>query len=321
VARRRRRAHRSKLAIVTAALAAVALLTVMTHAMSDDDAAPFTAVTRHAASHVRAHLPARSPYGVAPAKTQLQITLRKPLKSGLVFNVRTGQVLWGRNPGEVVPIASLTKIMTALIVVAHARPDAEVPITKTAVKFTGSGVGMLPVHKDVKLLTLLYGLLLPSGNDAAVALAQYIGGTQGNFIAMMNHEARKLHLSCTHFTTVSGVVDQGNHSCAEDLALLTHKLLQNRLLARIVSSGSAVEPLPIKGGKVWLYNNNPLIRAAYPGIDGVKTGYTTLAGMCLVATAKRGHHWVGAILLHSWNWEAQGETLLDAAFAALRARA
>jgi D-alanyl-D-alanine carboxypeptidase (penicillin-binding protein 5/6) len=77
--------------------------------------------------------------------------------------------------------------------------------------------------------------------------------------------------------------------------------------------------LPIKGGKVYLYNNNPLIRAGYPGIDGVKTGYTTLAGECLVATAKRHHHWLGVVLLHSANWEAQAETLLDAGFSAVGA--
>jgi D-alanyl-D-alanine carboxypeptidase (penicillin-binding protein 5/6) len=188
------------------------------------------------------------------------------------------------------------------------------------VKFTGSGVGLLPVHKDVKLLTLLYGLLLPSGNDAAVALAQYVSGSQARFIGLMNAEARKLHLSCTHFTTVSGVVDQGNHSCAPDLALIAHEVLKNRLLAKIVASSMAVEPLPIKTGRVWLYNNNPLIQARYPGIDGVKTGYTTLAGECLVATARRGRHWLGVVLLHSGNWESQGEALLDAGFAAVRSR-
>ena len=228
-----------------------------------------------------------------------------------MFDVRTGHVLWQRDPSEIVPIASLTKMMTALVVVARARPDAMVPITRTAVQFTGSGIGLLPVHKDVKLLTLLYGLLLPSGNDAAVALAQYVSGTQARFISLMNAEARKLHLSCTHFTTVSGVIDHGNHSCAPDLALLAHELLKNRLLAKIVASGSAVEPLPIKTGKVWLYNNNPLIRTGYPGIDGVKTGYTTLAGECLVATAKRHHHWLGVVLLHSADWDAQAEALLE----------
>jgi D-alanyl-D-alanine carboxypeptidase len=300
-------------------LAAVALLTLMARGMSDDHPAPLQAAAPKTVVH--RHAPQRSAYGIAPARTQLQVKLKLPLKSGEVFDVRTGHVLWARNPGEIVPIASLTKMMTALVVVAHARDDATVPISRTAVKFTGSGIGMLPVHKDVKLLTLLYGLLLPSGNDAAVALAQYVSGSQARFIGLMNAEARKLHLSCTHFTTVSGVIDQGNHSCAPDLALLAHQVLKNRLLARIVASSSAVEPLPIKSGRVWLYNNNPLIRADYPGVDGVKTGYTTLAGECLVATAKRHHHWLGVVLLHSGNWEAQAEALLNAGFAAVSGRA
>jgi D-alanyl-D-alanine carboxypeptidase len=313
-AKRRRRRHRARLGAAIAALAVAALLAVMASGMSDTT----TVISPAAAKATATSKPARSPYGIAPAAHQIQVKLRLALRSGLLFDVRTGHVIWARRPADVMPIASLTKMMTALVVVAHAHADSEVPISKAAVRFTGSGMGVLPVHKQVKLLTLLYGLLLPSGNDAAVALAQYVGGNEDRFIAIMNREARKLQLTCTHFTTVSGVIDQGNHSCAEDLALIAHQLLSNRLLAKIVKTSSAVEPLPIKGGKVWLYNNNPLIRAGYPGIDGVKTGYTTLAGECLVATARRGGHWLGVVLLHSANWEAQAETLLNAGFESLR---
>ena len=99
-------------------------------------------------------------------------------------------MLWERNPTSVVPIASLTKMMTALVVVAHARTTDRVLITRAAVHFSGSGVGLLPLGKRVPLLALLYGLLLPSGNDAAIALAQHVAGTQARFIAMMNARAR-----------------------------------------------------------------------------------------------------------------------------------
>ncbi len=85
-------------------------------------------------------------------------------------------------------------------------------------------------------------------------------------------------LRCTHFTTVSGVVDRGNHSCATDLALIAHAVLEQPLLRRIVASPSAILPFPIKGGKLYLYNNNPLMYLGYPGIDGVKTGYTSRPG-------------------------------------------
>lgn len=267
--------------------------------------------------HAAPRIPSRPDYGwqLAPPAQQLAVKLKLPLVSGLVFDVRTGRVIWQRNPARVLPIASLTKMMTALVVVAHARPNARVLITRQAVHFSGSGVGLLPLGKRVSLLSLLYGLLLPSGNDAAIALAQHVAGTQNRFIALMNREARQLGLRCTRFTTVSGIVDRGNQSCASDLAVLAHRVLENPLLARIVGSRSAILPFPIKGRKLYLYNNNPLLVLGYPGTDGVKTGYTTAAGLCLVATVRRGARWYGVVLLHSANIYLQAQTLLNAAFA------
>jgi D-alanyl-D-alanine carboxypeptidase len=133
----------------------------------------------------------------------------------------------------------------------------------------------------------------------------------------MNGEAAKLGLRCTRYDTVSGIVDSGNYSCAPDLAIVAHAVLRNRLLRRIVASRDAVLPFPIKGHKLWLYNNNPLLRLGYPGADGVKTGYTTLAGPCLVATARRGRTWLGVVLLHSADPPGQAITLLNAGFRAI----
>ena len=267
--------------------------------------------------HPVARTPPRPTYGwrLASPAQRLTVKLKLPLVSGVVFDVHTGDVLWQRNPARVLPIASLTKMMTALIVVKRSRPSDRVLITPQAVHFSGSGVGLLPLGKRVSLLSLLYGLLLPSGNDAAIALAQHVAGTQNRFIALMNSEARQLGLRCTHFTTVSGLVDRANHSCASDLALLAHRVLENPLLARIVGSRSAILRFPIKGGKLYLYNNNPLLLLRYPGADGVKTGYTAAAGTCLVATARRGRAWYGVVLLHSANISLQAQTLLNAAFA------
>jgi D-alanyl-D-alanine carboxypeptidase len=101
--------------------------------------------------------------------------------------------------------------------------------------------------------------------------------------------------------------------------VITHELLAQPLLARIVASRSAILPFPIKGGKLYLYNNNPLLIVRYPGADGVKTGYTTASGPCLVAAARRGGHWLGVVLLHSVNPLGQAERLLNAGFAKLRA--
>ncbi len=252
---------------------------------------------------------------LAPPAQRVSVRLKLPLTSGLLFNVRTGQVLWRRNQDRVLPIASLTKMMTALLVVARTRPSAPVMVTRQAVHFSGSGVGLLPLGKHVSALSLLYGLLLPSGNDAAIALAQHVSGTQAKFVALMNQTAKSWGLRCTHYASPSGIIDQQNHSCVADLAFLAHRMLVQPLLSRIVASRSAILPFPIKGGKLYLYNNNPLLVEGYPGTDGVKTGFTTAAGPCLIATARRGKAWFGVVLLHSANIALQAETLLNAAFA------
>jgi D-alanyl-D-alanine carboxypeptidase len=257
-------------------------------------------------------------YGRTLAATQIHPRVQGSLRSGLLFDVRTGRVLWERRPDARAPIASLTKMMTALVVVAHSKRDARVLITRQAVHFSGSGVGELPLGKHVPVLALLYGLLLPSGNDAAIALAQNVAGTRGAFISMMNTRAQELGLRCTHFSTVSGIVDARNYSCTPDLAILAHAVLVQPTLGRIVAASTAELRFPIRGGKLWLVNNNPLLRIRYPGTDGVKTGYTTAAGPCLVVAARRGHDWLGAVLLHSSNPGAQAIQLLNDGFAALR---
>ena len=279
-----------------------------------------TKVAAHRRVTAVQQIPVRSRYGIAPAPAseQVHVAFKAPPRGGLLFDVNTGEVMWQHDPQRVLPIASLTKMMTALVVVGHSRPADRVLITPQAVHFTGSGVGLLPLHKRVAELALLYGLILPSGNDAAIALAQHVGGTQAGFIAMMNARARQLGLSCTHFTTESGIIDQGNHSCVADLALMAHEVLDQPLLARIVDSRSAIVPFPIKGGKLYLYNNNPLLIVGYPGADGVKGGFTTASGPCLVATARRGRTWLGVVLLHSVNSLSQSERLLNSGFTVMR---
>jgi D-alanyl-D-alanine carboxypeptidase len=315
--KRRRWPQRLAFTLVVLMIGAAALLVLMpsrasgpanVHSSADPPA-------RHAAKRPPPH----TEYGIklAPAAEQVRLN-PKQLRSGLLFDVHSGDVLWERDPGHELPIASLTKMMTALVTIAHSKPSDRVLVTSAATKFTGSGVGLLPRGKKVPERALLYGLLLPSGNDAAIALAQHVAGNQVDFISKMNTQARAMGLRCTRFSTVSGVVDQGNFSCASDLAVLAHAMLTNRLLGRIVGSRSAILPFPIKGGKLFLYNNNPLLITRYPGADGVKTGFTTASGPCLVATARRGHSWLGVVLLHSGNTTGQAEQLLNAGFAKLR---
>jgi len=161
---------------------------------------------------------------------------------------------------------------------------------------------------------VLYGLLLPSGNDAAVALAQHVAGTVPRFVSQMNREAARLGLGCTRYSSPSGYYDAGNFSCAADLAELAHDDLAQPRIARITRSATAVLRFPIKGGKLFLSNNNPLLLYGYPGTTGMKTGYTEAAGPCLVATAQRDGVRLGVVLLDSAAPGTQAAALLDAAF-------
>jgi D-alanyl-D-alanine carboxypeptidase len=251
---------------------------------------------------------------LADRSDPVRVPFHHPPRSGLLFDLDTGRVLWRRNPERVLPIASLTKMMTALVVVAHAGPDVHVRITAKALRYQGSGVGVLPRRKAVRLETLLNGLLLPSGNDAARALAEHVGGTLKGFIALMNERAGRMGLRCTHYTSVDGFLDAGNHSCTVDLAAEARAMLDQPRLARIVRRRRAILPLAIKGGRVYLYNNNPLILRRYPGVIGIKTGYTDAAGHCLVAAATRHGHRLGVVLLHSPDTGDQARKLLDRGF-------
>jgi len=245
----------------------------------------------------------------------LIVPFKRPPRSGLLFDLDTGEVLWRRLPDRILPIASLTKMMTALIVVQRSAPDDKVRVTKEALAYKGSAVGVLPKGRRVKLETMLNGLLLPSGNDAAIALAQRMSGTVARFVVRMNDEARQLGLECTRFSSPDGFEDAGNHSCAVDLAALARAVLDQPRLARIVKRRRAVLPFPIKGGRLYLFNNNPLLRTGYPGAIGIKTGYTDAAGRCLVAAAERNGRRLGVVLLHSPDPGKQAQQLLDRGFA------
>jgi D-alanyl-D-alanine carboxypeptidase len=290
---------------------------------------------RHAPRHVArlrrapvvAAAPTRSPVGLplgkpafrlsglgTPRHQAVPLVFHKPPRAGLEFDLSSGRVLWQRNATRRLPIASLTKMMTALITVEAAHSGAPVLVTRAAVGADGSKVGVLPVHREVRLESMLYGLMLPSGNDAAVALAQHISGTVAGFVARMNAKAAGLGMGCTRFSSPHGFYDQGNFSCAADLAVLAHYDLAQRRIARVAQTYHAVLPFPIKGGKLYLANNNPLLVYGYPGTTGLKTGYTVAAGRCLVATAERHGVRLGVVLLDSTAPATEAKKLLDRAF-------
>ena len=179
---------------------------------------------------------------------------------------------------------------------------------------------MFKPGERIGVSTMLYGLLLPSGNDAARALAEGAArGSINRFVRYMNEAALRLGLTCSRFSTPSGLEDAGNRSCAADLAALAREVLRRPRLAAIVGHRSAELPFPTKGGRIYLYNHNPLLLEGYPGTTGVKTGYTDAAGACFVATARRGAVELGVVLLGSPDIDGQARELLDRGFASIGA--
>jgi serine-type D-Ala-D-Ala carboxypeptidase (penicillin-binding protein 5/6) len=245
-----------------------------------------------------------------------RLRVRKPLRAGLVFDLDSGKVLWRRRPLKRLPMASLTKIMTALLVTERAGPEERVKIDRATLRYQGSGVGVLPRGKRVRLETLMNGLLLVSGNDAAIALADHVSRTERRFVALMNARARKLGLRCTRFASSHGL-EPGNQSCARDLAVMAQLAMSDRRITRIARRRQVSFRFPIKGRRLFLSGHNPLIRAGYKGAIGLKTGYTDEAGRCFVGVARRDGHTLGVVLLNSANPMRHAEALLDAGFRAV----
>jgi D-alanyl-D-alanine carboxypeptidase (penicillin-binding protein 5/6) len=317
-ARRRRRARR-RLALLTVSLAVLILLSVLAARVGDDPSTsgrPDPQTTQPSrGQEVLGPLP--SDIDVADPTDAFTVPFKRPPRAGIVVNVDTGEVLWRRNPERVVPIASLTKMMTALVTVEELEPDDKARITPAVLRYTGSGVGVLPKGKRVMIEPLLHGLMLASGNDAARALAFRAAGSISGMVRKMNTKAAELGLRCTRFAGVEGLSAR-NRSCAIDLVALARHVLRKRRVARIVRRRRSILPFPIKGGKLYLYNHNPLIRAGYRGTLGIKTGWTDEAGRCIVAAVRRRGTTLVAVVLDSKDPGKQARQLLDRGFRAIR---
>jgi D-alanyl-D-alanine carboxypeptidase len=317
--RRSRVRRRGRVALPFLGLVAVAVVgwLVLTGGTAQAPAPPASAGRPHALKHRVDHIQP-SKYAPPPGidlfgNQPLHVHFKHPPRAGLVFDLRTGQVLWARNPLTPLPIASLTKIMTAILVVERTQPQDRARITREALAYQGSGVGVLPKHKLVPVEGLLAGMLLPSGNDAALALADHLAGTDRRFVREMNARARAMSLGCTHYASADGIED-GNRSCAADLAALARVAMSKPRIARLVRKPQAHPRFPIKGGHLWLNSTNPLLHMGYPGTIGLKTGSSNRAGHCLIAVVQRGGRIYAAVLLHSPDTGAQAKKLLDRAF-------
>jgi D-alanyl-D-alanine carboxypeptidase len=257
----------------------------------------------------------RAPLLVWPAV--LHRHLRLTAAAAIVVDGRNGRVLWAKKADERRPIASTTKIMTALLALRHLAPRSIVRVPGEAPRVPLVREG-LRTGERVQAWKLFYGLLLYSGNDDALSLAVATAGTRRNFISEMNDEARTLGLTHTQFASTSGVIDDGNYSTASDLAALTRVAMRNPRFRAIVRRQRIEVPWSAPTyAKVYI-NKNRLLEL-YPGANGVKTGYTERSGPCVVASAQRHGTWVIAVVLNSRNEYADAERLLDLGFAAARA--
>jgi serine-type D-Ala-D-Ala carboxypeptidase (penicillin-binding protein 5/6) len=265
-------------------------------------------------------------YALQPVigRPPLRYRFKHPPLAGVLFDVKSGRVLWQRHPRLEHPIASLTKMMTALIVANRNRPGEHVMVSRKAAQTPGSATGLLPRGKKVPLEPLLQALIMISANDAAVALAQHDGGTVQRFVRTMNLQARSMALTCTHFSTPNGLRDRNNYSCPRDLAELARADLANPRIAQIAQTRYAEPRFPIKGKHLYLSNNHYFLQRGLAGlpqaqVTGLKTGFTDPAGRCYVTTARIGDHQLGVVLLHSPDPLTQVPALLRAGFEAVGA--
>jgi serine-type D-Ala-D-Ala carboxypeptidase (penicillin-binding protein 5/6) len=257
--------------------------------------------------------PAAAPGIELAAEDRVRVRLEKEPRAGLLFDLDTGRSLWSRNPRQTLPVASLTKIMTALLVAERTSARDRPKITRSALRYSGSGVGVLPRGRRVPVDALLHGLLLVSGNDAAIALADHVAGSERRFVALMNRRARELGLRCTHFSSAYGL-EKDDRSCAADLAALSRLAMGEPRIARVVRRRQAAVRFPIAGGRLYLNSTNPLLILRYPGTLGLKTGYTQRAGRSFVGVVRRRGRTLGLVLLNSPDPSVQAKQIFDRAF-------
>lgn len=232
--------------------------------------------------------------------------------SAVLINADTGTIVYEKNPYEKRAMASTTKIMTALLTAEAGSLDEKFTVDSYAIKVEGTSMG-LEEGDIVTRRALLYGMLLPSGNDAANAAAVSVGGSMTKFVELMNKKAEKLGLKNTHFVNPSGLDAEGHYTTAYDLAMLARAALQNPVFSEICKCESArVEygnPPYMRG----LSNSNKMLWR-YNGCIGVKTGFTDNAKRCLVTAAERNGVRLIAVTLNAPNDWSDHEKMLDYGF-------
>jgi D-alanyl-D-alanine carboxypeptidase (penicillin-binding protein 5/6) len=231
--------------------------------------------------------------------------------AAVLVDAQTGQVLYARNPDLAWPPASTTKMMTALVALERAPLGTMITISPEVARFREGSVVGLPAHARISLHDLLYALLLPSGNDVALAIAEGTAGTVAAFVAQMNRKAWELGAVHTHFTSPHGLYAPDHMTTAYDLAIIARAAMQNPTIREIVQTRSWT--MWVMGRPRRLVNHNRLL-ARYPGADGIKTGYVHQAGLTLAASATREGWRLIAVLLHTGDMYGDAARLLDYGF-------
>lgn len=252
-----------------------------------------------------------APWASAPArKPGAQPPPQISALSAIVLDEPSGVALFELDPNRELAPASLTKIATAIVAFRYGGLDEEVTSDVDGWLMRGSTTMGLYSGDRINRRDLLYGLMLPSGNDAALVLGRSIAGSDDAFVARMNEVMRELGLEHTSFTTPHGL-GRGGYSSAHDLAIMARHAMQHPEFAKIVQT----ESWRVSGSRTYDVHNVNSFLFNYPGADGVKTGYTFSAGRTLVASATRDGHRLYAVLLNDQALYTDAYALLDWAFA------
>lgn len=220
-------------------------------------------------------------------------------ESAIVIDAKTGRVLFEKNAHKRMYMASTTKIMTALVALEKGNPNNMVKINGNSTNIEGSSI-YLQEGEIMLLKDLLYGLMLCSGNDAACAIAQHIGGNIDNFVNMMNEKATELKLENTHFTNPHGLHNADHYTSAYDLAIISKEAMHLKSFKKIV--GTKLWVAQREGDRYKYFYNKNKVLTQYQNGTGVKIGYTKVAGRCLVASAEKNGMEIICVVLNAPNW-------------------
>lgn len=229
-----------------------------------------------------------------------------------VIDSVTGRVLYEKDAYTKRGMASTTKIMTALVALERANPDDIATVSYNASRTEGSSL-YLKAGEKMRISDLVYGLMLNSGNDAAVVLAEHIGGDVGTFAGMMNEMAREIGANATHFKNPNGLHDDDHYTTAYDLALITRRAMQNETFRKIAATKKYTAETVDSKRKIYLSNHNKLLNSL-DGCDGVKTGFTKKTGRCLVSSVTRDGWQAICVTLNAGDDWNDHTTLMNKAF-------